>query len=111
MIGFLRQLIEHRRAIRRRWQEDARQLAATDPVNAYYEAQRRAAPSCAQGHTNEHWHWAKVASEVARINPVLRWTLKSSRRWRIRKPQVVAEHVRSASRSVNHRVFSDVWGI
>lgn len=69
MIGFLRQWIEHRRAIRRRWQEDARRRAATDPVNAYYEAQRIAAHSRAQGHTNEYWHWAKVASEVARIEP------------------------------------------
>ena len=34
MIGFLRQWIEHRRAIRRRWQADARRLAATDPVGA-----------------------------------------------------------------------------
>jgi len=70
MIGFLRQWIEHRRTIRRRWQEDARQLAAADPVNAYYEAQRRAARSRAQGHASEYWHWAKVASEVARIEPL-----------------------------------------
>lgn len=67
MIGFLRQWIENRRIIRRRWQEDARRLAAADPVNAYYEAQRRAARSRARGHANEYWHWAKVASEVARI--------------------------------------------
>ncbi|MDS7598335.1 hypothetical protein [Agrobacterium tumefaciens] len=69
MIGFLRPWIEHRRAIRRRWQEDARQLAASDPINAYYEAQRRAARSRAQGHVSEYRHWAKVASEVARIEP------------------------------------------
>ncbi len=69
MIGFLRQWIQHRRAIRRRWQGDARRLAASDPVNAYYEAQRRAARSRAQGNTAEYWHWAKVASEVARIEP------------------------------------------
>ncbi|SMF26109.1 MULTISPECIES: hypothetical protein [Rhizobiaceae] len=69
MIGFLRQWIEHRRVIRRRWQEDARRLAVADPVNAYYEAQRRAARSRAQGHASEYWHWAKVASEVARIEP------------------------------------------
>lgn len=69
MICFLRQWIERRRAIRRRWQEDARRLAATDPVNAYYEAQRRAARSRAQDLTNEYWHWAQVASEVARIEP------------------------------------------
>ena len=43
MIGFLRQWIEHRRAARRRWQENARRLAGADPINAYYEAK-----SCAQ---------------------------------------------------------------
>ncbi len=69
MIELLRQWIEHRRAIRRRWQDDARRLAAVDPVNAYYEAQRRAARSRAQGNADEYWHWAKVASEVARIEP------------------------------------------
>ncbi|KRA65268.1 hypothetical protein [Rhizobium sp. Root651] len=69
MIGFLRQWIEHRRAVRRRWQEDARRLAGADPINAYYEAQRRAARSRAQGNAGEYWHWATVASEVARIEP------------------------------------------
>ncbi|HWU63814.1 MAG TPA: hypothetical protein VN112_17490 [Ensifer sp.] len=69
MIGFLRQWIEHRRAIRRRWQEDARRLAASDPINAYYEAQRRAFRCRARGDLGEYWHWAKVASEVARIEP------------------------------------------
>lgn len=69
MIAFLRQWIEHRRAIRRRWQGDARRLAASDPDNAYYEAQRRAARSRAQGNAGESWHWAKVASEVVRIEP------------------------------------------
>lgn len=69
MIGFLRQWIEHRRAVRRRWQEDARRLAGAGPINAYYEAQRRAARSRAQGNAGEYWHWAKVASEVARIEP------------------------------------------
>lgn len=69
MIKFLRQWIEHRRAIRHRLQEDAKWLAAVDPVNAYYEAQRRAAGSRAQGNVGDSWHWAKVASEVARIEP------------------------------------------
>lgn len=69
MIGFLRRWIEHRRAIRRRWQDDARRLAGADPVNAYYEAQRRTARSRAQGNAGESWHWAKVASEIARIEP------------------------------------------
>jgi hypothetical protein len=69
VIGLLRQWIEHRRTIRRRWQADARRLAATDPVGAYYDAQRRAARSRAQGNAGEYRHWAKVASEVARIEP------------------------------------------
>lgn len=69
LVGLLRRWIEHRRAIRRRWQEDAKRLAASDPVGAYYEAQRRAQRSRAQGHSAEYWHWAKVASEVARIEP------------------------------------------
>ncbi|MDO6966076.1 hypothetical protein [Rhizobium alvei] len=68
MIGFLRQWIERRRELRRCWQEDAKRLAATDPVGAYYEAQRRAALSRAQGNAGECLHWAKVASEVARID-------------------------------------------
>ncbi|WP_331375609.1 DUF429 domain-containing protein [Sinorhizobium chiapasense] len=38
--------------------EDAKRLAAADPVNAYYEAQRRAARSRANGDLGEHWHWA-----------------------------------------------------
>ncbi|WP_119258576.1 hypothetical protein [Shinella zoogloeoides] len=69
MIELLWQWIEHRREIRRRWQEDARQLAAVDPVNAYYEAQRRAARSRTRGNAGDYWHWTKVASEVARIEP------------------------------------------
>lgn len=69
IVGLLRRWVEHRRAIRRRWQEDARWLVASDPVGAYYEAQRRAQRNRAQGHSAEYWHWAKVASEVARIEP------------------------------------------
>ncbi|WP_244667907.1 hypothetical protein [Rhizobium sp. P007] len=69
LVGLLRRWIEHRRAIRRGWQADARWLAASDPVGAYYEAQRRAQRSRAQGNSAEYWHWAKVASEVARIEP------------------------------------------
>lgn len=61
--------IERRKAMRRRWQEDARNLAATDPVNAYYQAQRLAARHRARGNAAEYWHWAKVAAEVARIEP------------------------------------------
>jgi hypothetical protein len=69
MIEFFKQWIELRRALRRRWQTDARVLAEADPIGAYYEAQRRALSSRAQGNAREHWHWAKVASEVACIEP------------------------------------------
>ena len=61
--------VHHRRAIRRRWKADARHLAATDEVNAYYEAQRRAARARHRGDQNEFYHWAKVAAEVARLSP------------------------------------------
>lgn len=46
-----------------------RRLAASDPANAYYEAQRRAARSRSQGNATEYWYWAKVTSEIARIEP------------------------------------------
>ncbi|AFL54915.1 hypothetical protein USDA257_p02000 (plasmid) [Sinorhizobium fredii USDA 257] len=54
MIGFLRRWIEHRRAILRRWQEDAKQLAASDPFGARYEAQRMALRRRAQGKLGEY---------------------------------------------------------
>lgn len=54
MLRVIRRWVEHRRAIRRRWQADARILVAVDEVAVYYEAQRRAVraprwtwPSCA----------------------------------------------------------------
>lgn len=37
--------------------------------HAYYEAQRMAARSRAQHKPSEFWHWAKVASEIARLSP------------------------------------------
>ena len=36
---------------------------------AYYVAQRLAARYRAAGDNAEFWHWAKVASEVARLSP------------------------------------------
>jgi hypothetical protein len=69
MIEFIKQWIEFRRALRRRWQMDARLLVEADPIGAYYEAQRRALSCRARGNAREHWHWAKVASEVVRIEP------------------------------------------
>ena len=69
MIHFLTRWLAHRRAIRRRWQADARLLASSDPAGSYYEAQRRALHSRSTGDLDEFWHWSKVASEIARIEP------------------------------------------
>lgn len=69
MLRFLHRWLGHRRAIRRRWQTDAKLLAGRDPVRAYYEAQRRAFRSRSECDFQEYWHWAKVASEIARIEP------------------------------------------
>jgi len=65
----LRIWLERRRAIRRRWQADARRLVREDERGAYYEAQRLAARARAEGRGGEFAHWAKVAAEVARISP------------------------------------------
>jgi hypothetical protein len=69
MFRFLYRWLGHRQAIRRRWQSDAKLLAGRDPVRAYYESQRRVFHSRSEGDFHEYWHWAKVASEVARIEP------------------------------------------
>lgn len=50
-------------------QADARILVAADEVNAYYEAQCRAAQARVRGDGQEFFHWAKVAAEVARLAP------------------------------------------
>jgi len=62
--------IEKRRQIRRRWQQDARMMIGRHGSDAYYEAQRQAARSRAMQDKSGFWHWAKVASEVARLSPV-----------------------------------------
>ena len=62
--------VERRREIRRRWQSDARRLIHEDERGAYYAAQRLAARSRAQRDRAGFWHWAKVASEVARISSI-----------------------------------------
>jgi hypothetical protein len=67
MIRFLTKWLANRRAIRRRWQADARLLAISDPAGSYYEAQRRAFHSRCTGDLDEFWNWSKVASEIARI--------------------------------------------
>lgn len=69
MFQFLVNWLEKRRSIRQRWQADARTLILNDERNAYYAAQRLAARSRSEGKAAEFWHWAKVASEVARLSP------------------------------------------
>lgn len=69
MFQMLAKWLERRHNIRRRWQADARALIRDDERNAYYAAQRLAARSRAAGDKAEFWHWAKVASEVARLSP------------------------------------------
>jgi hypothetical protein len=66
----LQQWIGRRRAIRRAWQSDARELIERDESNAYYNAQRLAARARNRKDTATAWHWAKVASEVARLSSV-----------------------------------------
>ena len=69
MIGWIRTFVEQRRAARRRWKTDAKELVSADPVEAYYRAQRLAARFRCAGEAQEFWHWSKVAAEVARIEP------------------------------------------
>ena len=68
--------IENRRQIRQRWQQDACALIEQHRREAYYEAQRLASGSRAQGDRSGFWHWAKVASEVARLSPVVQMDMK-----------------------------------
>lgn len=75
MLTALRQWIENRRRIRRRWQMDAGRLIQNGELDAYYEAQRLAARARATGQGGEFIHWAKVAAEVARISPHARMDL------------------------------------
>jgi hypothetical protein len=70
VLSKIRQWLEHRQVIRRRWQADARALVAADEVNAYCEAQRRATRARVRADRAAFYHWAKVAAEVARIAPL-----------------------------------------
>ncbi|WP_157016872.1 hypothetical protein [Mesorhizobium xinjiangense] len=69
MLGRLRHWIDYRRALRARWQYDAKRLLAAEQTNAYYEAQRRATRARVRREKSEIYHWAKVAAEVARLSP------------------------------------------
>ncbi len=69
--------IDKRRQIRLRLQHDARSLLQSHGTHAYYEAQRRAARARAGHDRPGFWHWAKVASEVARLSPDVEMDLKT----------------------------------
>lgn len=69
MLPHLRRWIERRRAIRRLWHNDARDLIEREGSQAYYSAQRLAARARARKDRDVAWHWAKVAAEVARRSP------------------------------------------
>lgn len=71
--------IEYRRALRRRWKDDAHRLLEAEETNAYYEAQRRATRSRMRADKTEYWHWAKVAAEVARLSPEVEMDLTTLR--------------------------------
>lgn len=75
MLRFLVGWVEKRRQIRRRWQQDARVMIEQHGRRAYYEAQRLVAHSRAQADGSGFWHWAKLASEVARLSPVVEMDL------------------------------------
>lgn len=62
--------------LRRRWRHDARVIILNFDRDAYYEAQRMAARSRARDNRSEFRHWAKVASEVARLSPTAEMNLK-----------------------------------
>lgn len=70
MLAVIGRWVERRRAIRRRWQADARALVAAGEASAYYEAQVCATRARRRGDRAEFYHWAKVAAEVARIAPL-----------------------------------------
>lgn len=69
MYQAIRRWLERRRAIRQRWQVDARELIQVDEFGAYYTAQRLAARARADALAGEFLHWSKVAAEVARVSP------------------------------------------
>lgn len=69
MFNWIKQYLERRRQDRDRVGADARALASSDPLNAYYDAQRMAARCRHAGDRDEFMHWSRVAAEVARIEP------------------------------------------
>lgn len=76
MLRIITDWFEKRRQIRLRWQQDARATIEKYGRHAYYEAQRPAASSRAIRDRSGFWHWAKVASEVARLSSVAEMDMK-----------------------------------
>ena len=76
MLSIITDWFEKRRRIRRRWQREAQAMIEKHGRNAYYEAQRLAARSRAIRDKSGFWHWAKVASEVARLSPAAEMDMK-----------------------------------
>ena len=70
MLQIFSRWFENRRASRHRIQSCALSLIQDNERKAYYAAQRLAARSRAEGNLAEFWHWARVASEVARVSPI-----------------------------------------
>ena len=56
MLGAIGRWLERRRAVRHRWQADARALVAADKTVAYYDRQRRAARAPSSGERDECYH-------------------------------------------------------
>lgn len=69
MLELFQAAVRRYREKRIRCSMDAQMLVASDPIGAYYEAQRLAARSRVRGDRSGNWHWARVASEIARIEP------------------------------------------
>lgn len=76
MLRIITDWFEKRRQIRFRWQQDARMMIERHGRHAYYEAQRLAARRRAMRDRSGFWHWAKVASEIARLSPAAEMDMK-----------------------------------
>jgi len=87
MFGVFRRWVEKRRLLRRRWQDDARWLLASERTDTFYEAQRRATRARLRGDRSEFYHWAKVAAETVRLSPQVQMDMTALRK-------VVAEEER-----------------
>lgn len=92
MLSRLRAWIETRKHLRQAWRDDAGALIAQNEKEAYYVAQRLAARARARRENELAWHWAKVASEIARRSPIAEMD------WQVVK-QIAAEEDGRADRT------------